>query len=51
MSENLFDQCQIKDRKLKHKINLDWGNFIAFWGIKIADKIIEWYFRNKRDLA
>ena len=49
MRNDLFDQCQIKDRKLKHEINLDWANFIFFWSIKIADKIAEWHFRNKKE--
>lgn len=49
MSKELFDKCQIKDRKLKHQFNLDWANFFAFWGIKIADKIIEWHFQYLRD--
>ena len=49
MVTQLFDKCQIEDRKLKHQINLDWANFFVFWGIRIADKITEWYFQNLRD--
>jgi len=49
MENDLFDKCQIKDRKLRHQINLDWANFFIYWGIKTADKIIEWYFRYLRD--
>lgn len=49
MENDLFNKCQIKDRKLEHQIKLDWANFYVFWGIKIADKIVEWYFRNKRE--
>ncbi len=49
MSYQLSDPCQIKERKLKHQINLDWLNFILFWGLKITDKILEGYFRYFRD--
>ena len=29
----------------KHNRNLDW----AYFALKVADKIIEWYFRYTRD--
>ena len=49
MIDESRDQCQIKEQKLKHQIKLDWWNFGLFWSIKIADKIIDCYFRYLRD--